>query len=745
MRRVRRLTTTGLATLGVLAGGLALASAPAFAAAPAVQGESSSSVTPFEAHLEATVNAGEETTECHFQYGEISVSEHEVPCEQGTPPGTLEGGEQGVSANATGLKAKTIYDYRVLVKNATSEAEGAGELETLTLEKPLVESENASGVNSSEATLEAQINPNYQTTTYAFEYATNKALTGAKTSSGATALEGFGGQTGSVSLGGLEPGEVYYYRVAAKNATGTTTYPAVQSFTTVPTPFTEPATPNSGISATFFGHFTLDPISTKWSFDYKLGHGECTGENSTPTLEAGSGATSVTEAWEVPNEAPPLHPNNEYTVCFVTSNAYGSQVGPPEYFTTPSEPPAIDSESTSSLGAVGVELEAKIDPSFQETTYFFEYATEEALIGTPGATTVSGTSPLPAELKELPVSVKLDAAPQPGKTYYYRVVAENESTIIEGKPVTGEIKSYALPVVSTGEAQSIVQTTATLSGTIDPEGAETTYHFAYIDQAGYEKALAGDTQEKANPYANGETTTPLKVTEPGGGVYTGTEPQTIPPTPISGLQPGKTYYYTLVATSTVGSETGQPDTLTTPAPTPPTVSTGNASSVSQNSATLSGTVDTNSLQTNYGFELATEPDNYGPATGLGSIGGASTETITVTLSELQPGTTYYYRITATNADGTSQGTPQTFTTPSFPTLLTTPPSPPLIPTPTITFPTEEKTTTTTNKTLTKTQKLAKALKTCRKDKKKNKRTNCEKQARNKYQPAKTTKKDKKKQ
>jgi hypothetical protein len=74
-----------------------------------------------EARLEATVNPSNESTECHFQYGEALVTEHTVACEQGTPPGTLEGGEQGVSANVTGLKPDTTYHYKVLLKNATGE------------------------------------------------------------------------------------------------------------------------------------------------------------------------------------------------------------------------------------------------------------------------------------------------------------------------------------------------------------------------------------------------------------------------------------------------------------------------------------------------------------------------------------------------------------------------------------------------------------------------------------------------
>ena len=115
-----------------------------------------------------------------------------------------------------------------------------------------------------------------------------------------------------------------------------------------------------------------------------------------------------------------------------------------------------------------------------------------------------------------------------------------------------------------------------------------------------------------------------------------------------------------------------------------------ACNVSQNTATLSGTVTTNGLQTNYGFEIGSEPGNYGQVGRLGSVGGALTEEVSVTLSELQPGTTYYYRMVATNADGTSYGEDETFTTPGYSNSIIQPATPQLLAIPAIAFPKEEK-------------------------------------------------------
>ena len=75
-------------------------------------------------------------------------------------------------------------------------------------------------------------------------------------------------------------------------------------------------------------------------------------------------------------------------------------------------------------------------------------------------------------------------------------------------------------------------------------------------------------------------------------------------------------------------------------------------------------------------------------------------------------------------------------------LLTAPAAPPLIATPAIAFPTETgTTTTTTTKALTRAQKLAAALKACKK-KPKSKRASCQKQARQRYGPVKQKSKQK---
>ena len=133
-------------------------------------------------------------------------------------------------------------------------------------------------------------------------------------------------------------------------------------------------------------------------------------------------------------------------------------------------------------------------------------------------------------------------------------------------------------------------------------------------------------------------------------------------------------------------------------PAAPAVSTGGASEVSANDALITGVVDPHGVQSTYEFDIGTDT-SYGAKIFGNTSAGNKAEPFSASLQSLQPGTTYHYRITATNAYGTTYGADETFTTPSVPTaLITAPPTPPLIATQPVTFPNETKPTTTTIKT-----------------------------------------------
>jgi len=99
-------------------------------------------------------------------------------------------------------------------------------------------------------------------------------------------------------------------------------------------------------------------------------------------------------------------------------------------------------------------------------------------------------------------------------------------------------------------------------------------------------------------------------------------------------------------------------------PNRPTTKTEAANEVTTSAATMRGTVNPNGLETTYRFEIGTTSE-YGfsvPAEDKGIGSGKSGVEVSEKLVGLKSGTTYHFRVVATNAEGTSYGKDETFTT-----------------------------------------------------------------------------------
>jgi hypothetical protein len=333
--------------------------------------------------------------------------------------------KEEASIELSALQPNATYTFCALAFNSAGEV-ASGEpvsFKTLTA-KSTIDSDTASGVSSTGATLEAQINPNNQKTTFKFEYATE--ATGETLEGTIVTLGGessppaeFGDHLATVPrLEGLAPGTPYYYRVIAKNATGTTTSP-VQTFTTVATPNTDPVSEITAATATLNGHFALNAAATQYSFTYRAG-GECAGEGATLTtpVEAGTGAGNTEAVTAIAG----LQPHTQYAACLITANAFGSDQGSPVNFTTPAIEPTIASESVTEVTATSVRLAAEIAPGGAETTYHFDYGTSAAY-GQSSAESPPIGSDNTAHRASAPIQ-----GLEPNTTYHYRVVASNAAS-----------------------------------------------------------------------------------------------------------------------------------------------------------------------------------------------------------------------------------------------------------------------------------------------------------------------------
>ena len=197
------------------------------------------------------------------------------------------------------------------------------------------------------------------------------------------------------------------------------------------------------------------------------------------------------------------------------------------------------------------------------------------------------------------------------------------------------------PTVSTGNATAITSTSATVNGTVNPEGQATTYYFEYGTTTSY-----GSQTATADA---GSGTASLAVSAQ-----------------LASLTPDTTYHYRLVATNPSGTTLGSDVSFKTPKPPVPVVATGHPRNLTQTSATLSGTVDPAGLATSYVFQYGTST-GYGSQTPVASAGsGTKSVAVSAPVGALTPNTTYHYRLGATNANGTTYGHDVSFKTAALP-------------------------------------------------------------------------------
>ena len=208
------------------------------------------------------------------------------------------------------------------------------------------------------------------------------------------------------------------------------------------------------------------------------------------------------------------------------------------------------------------------------------------------------------------------------------------------------------PHATTNATVAPTDTTAVVTGTVNPNGAITTYWYEF-----------GTTS------ALGKSTSVQTV----GSGYTAI------PTPgyITGLAKNTTYYFRLVAQNAYGKSTGEQRIVTTTNGTPapvgslPAAKTLTINIQSSSAATLLGTVNPNKSSTQYWFEYGIN-GNLGNVTKFVSVGnGSATVNASAAISNLSGGTTYYYRINAQNEFGTVNGAILTFKT-SGPAASTAP-------------------------------------------------------------------------
>lgn len=212
---------------------------------------------------------------------------------------------------------------------------------------------------------------------------------------------------------------------------------------------------------------------------------------------------------------------------------------------------------------------------------------------------------------------------------------------------------------------------AVFEGNVNMENSPTRYFFEYVPvEKGDARSLADlCPRGLAVETCEGVQATSYLESSDYGAIATALEARK--------LQPETEYRYRMMAVNrnleTAVDEHGHAGLeergfTTAPVP-PPGVVTEPVSAIGTTTATVTGTVDPEGQVTTYGFELGVYNGAHTQLALIssGSVGrGTSAVVESVSLSALQPGTVYAYRIRASNGGGTSYGTTREFTTVGFP-------------------------------------------------------------------------------
>jgi autotransporter-associated beta strand protein len=357
--------------------------------------------------------------------------------------------------------------------------------------------------------------------------------------------------------------------------------------------------------------------------------------NATPGVEI-SGSTSQAIAAPITGLSPVTA--YHYRIGFTTGA--GTVFGLDKILLTTQSPPLVATGQATDVETTKVKLIGAVDTNGTATTVHFEW----------GETNAYGNStPLqlvPGGASVVDISHTLEGL-VPDTIYHYRLVGTSlagnsfgEDVVFIANQANGGTGSpTAAPEVITVGALDITTATAILQGTANPMGGTTFARFEYGLTTGY-----------------GNSTSAL-------GIGSGTDPATVV-LQATGLLPGKTYHYRLVATNSFGVSYGDDLTFDTGFQAPLAKTLG-ASPLSSSSVRLSGTVTPRGAPAQAYFDYGTDGLNFPNriAAAQGTVSGDLEVPVHAELANLQAGVTYHFRtfaVRASDPTSFSNGVVKTF-------------------------------------------------------------------------------------
>ena len=175
------------------------------------------SIEPYSATLNGTVNPNLLTTAVEFEYGTSTSYGNTIVPAQGSVSGDT---EVTVSADLTGLTPGTTYHARIKAENPIGTMYSNDITFKTTGKVPDAETAEVTDLKLSSVKLNASVNPNYLATTVVFEWGAT-AYYGNSVPPAENIITGSSPVNISAVIDGLTPGTIYHFRIKATNELGT--------------------------------------------------------------------------------------------------------------------------------------------------------------------------------------------------------------------------------------------------------------------------------------------------------------------------------------------------------------------------------------------------------------------------------------------------------------------------------------------------------------------------------------------